>query len=705
MGIPCDENEKRPIMRVLIVVARFVGSFGDFYQFPLGLAYVTGAVKNAGHEVFGLNLNHVFGLETNLVEEKVRECSADVCMTGTLSPFLPQIRRIFAGARRGNTDILNIGGCGVVSGDPEVSLDLMDMDLGVVGEGEFTIVEVLDAYKNGSDWAKIKGIVFKNKNGEVIHTCERPAERDLTLYPWPEYDLLGFSEHVHLQRPLDHHFFQTQPHNQPRAIDMITSRSCPFMCTFCFHPVGKVYRERPLEDFFKELQHYVDKYQVNMVAILDELFSLRQERLLEFCERIKPMNLQWMVQLHVRTGKPHVLEAMAASGCSYISYGIESMSQPILESMAKKSTTVQIDATVQRTYKAKIGLQGNLIFGDTAETLQTANESMSWWAHNRHLQIYLSRIQVFPGSPDYIMAVRDELITDRKKFCEELPLQMNFSNTNTPNYTEMMFQLGVHSVTLLNLAPVSRFEPSEVQIEERDTAFDINWCCPRCEHTNNYRQCVLREDHRHFIRVFCRECHSRWDIINHAFGIRSRSADLDTGVIPQKANQALVGGGSNFEYDELKQSLSQQRAMTYAYKKEESVLKEIRAAGMDLLKAPFDPERHLRFANALKEAGGFGAARLHFQQAINAAAYWRHAGEKSEKFFESRYQEALVRLISHPDYPRLRETYFVSYSDEAPPFRSSRTTGGYRNEHEPSFPSFKHADVARLKPKRAAVKA
>jgi len=417
-------------MRVLVVVPRFIKRSGDFYQFPLGLAYIAAASKKMGDTVYGLNLNHSFGTEEDLVAEKVRDLSIDACLTGGLSPFLPSIRKIFVGARRGSKEIVNIAGGGVVSSDPMISFDLMDIDVGVIGEGEAVIGEILNAYKRGIDWAGIPGIVYRNRKGEVVQTAQRKPIMDLSLIPWPEYDLLGFREHLPLQRPLDHHFFQNQPDNNPRAIYMITSRSCPFMCTFCFHPVGKVYRERPLDDFFDELKHYIDKYKINMVGILDELFCLRKDRLLEFCERIKPLNIQWMAQLHVKIADDHVLDAMSESGCSYISYGIESMSETVLQSMQKKSKPKQIMSALQRTHDRKIGIQGNLIFGDTAENLETANASMSWWAHNRNYQVYLSRIRVFPGSPLYIGAVQDGLVADRLNFAENLPESLNISNMN-----------------------------------------------------------------------------------------------------------------------------------------------------------------------------------------------------------------------------------------------------------------------------------
>lgn len=666
-------------MRVLIVVPRFVEDYGDFYQFPLGLAYIASSLRHADHEVFGLNLNHVFGPVEEIVGSKVRESSIDACASGGLSPFLPQVKRIFRGARLGNRRVLNVGGGGVVSSDPEVSLQVMDIDVGVIGEGEATVCEALAAFQAGRDLRGVAGIVYRDAKGAIMRTGHREPVMDLSQIPWPDYDVLGFRDHLPLQRPLDHHFFQTQPDNAPRAIDMVTSRSCPYSCTFCFHPVGKVYRERPLDEFFRELQAHVDRYQINMVGILDELFSLRKARLLEFCERIKPLKLQWMVQLHVHSADEHVLDAMRDAGCSYISYGIESMNADVLHSMQKKTRRERIEATLERTYGRRIGIQGNLIFGDTAETLETANDTMSWWAHNRKYQVYLSRLQVYPGSPDYIMAIRDGMITDRVTYADDLPIFLNISNMNDANLDAMTFQLDVHGRTLLNVAPVTAFRESSRQLEGRSTAYDIDWSCPRCGHRNSYDSCVLRPDHGASIRVFCRSCRSRWDIRNRA-----------AGQYAPGTNRALEPGPELATPGPMRSAIAEAKARIgaagrewfgrYRYVKREDRNEELRIAGLELLQDPFDAERHWRFADALATVGALGAARMHLEQAVAVRPAARAPRERLEA------------LMRRADYAAGGETYFVSFSDAPAPFRQSRESGGYNRKHEPAFPVYRRTE-------------
>ena len=644
-------------MRVLVVVPRYVSAPGDFYQLPLGLAYITAALKQAGHQVAGINLNHRVGPTEQLVADAVRAHGAEVCATGSLSSFLPEVKRVFIGARSANRQIINIAGGGVVSSDPEVGPSIMDIDYGVVGEGEVTICDLLDTLWHGKDPAEVKGIVYRNRTGEIVQTPHRPPVMDLTQFARPDYDTLEYAETLKWRRPLDEYYLQAENNNNPRPIDVISSRSCPYSCTFCFHPIGKVYRERPLDEFFSELNGLVEKYQVNTVTILDELFSLRRARLLEFCERIKPLGVNWLVQLHPHSADPEVLKAMRDSGCMYISYGIESMSPPVLVSMQKKSKRERIEQTLKQTFDAKIGIQGNVLFGDTVETLETANETMSWWANNRQYQVYLSQIQVYPGSPDYIVAVRDGMIADRAKYAEELTVNINIANINDVNREVLRFQADTHNQTLMNVAPIKSFRKSAQQIEGRHPAYDIVWTCPRCDHINAYQQCVVRPDQGKKIRILCRSCRSRWDIQNYvAYG-------------------TLVDGTLN--HDAVRGLLQQQT--TYTFRKHVDPVSEMHAAGVDLREDPFAALRHVRFADALVGIGALAAARLHYEQAIqlmpNAPVL----------------KQRLAALLARPDYVGKEEIYFVSLSNDPPRYRRSRDVANYERKREPAFPVYGRA--------------
>lgn len=686
-------------MRVLIVAPRFIQNYGQYYDFPLGLAYIAASLKKAGHEVFGLNLNHKFGDISELVADSVTKKGIEVCATGGLSPFLPSVCDIFDGARRANPKIVNIAGGGVVSSDPEIAPDLMDMDVGIVGEGEFSIVDVLAAHEAAEPLNDVKGIVFRGKDGKTVRTPNRPAVMDLAEIPWPDYDVLDVNEYLNLQGTLDHYISQGDKNPRPRLLTMISSRSCPFACTFCFHPVGKVYRERPLDEFFAELKSLVDRYQITAVSICDELFSLRKDRLLEFCERIKPMKVKWSVQLHVNSVNEETMQAMHDSGCTVISFGIESMSQTVLDSMQKKAKKERIESALSLAMQYKVGIQGNVIFGDTAETLETANETMQWWAHNQRYHVALSRLQVFPGSPDYIVAVRDGLIEDRVAFSKELPTQLNIANMNEKNLVQLTQQAFMQRHTIKRIPRKFSMRVSNEQIVGRDVAFDIDWECPECSHDNEYRGCVFGKGHAQFVYLHCQDCRVRIDVPNIKGKRESALIPLDEipehlgedGNIQRSAyfitrHAAYVESNLKLEKADGRTKVSVQ-SLTDESTGPLVALPKVpndlgyypRVAFQEIQSDPLSPLKHYNMGRVFVAIKAYGAALLHLEQAVYLSP--EHNG----------FKERLADLKRRDDFAEYEMRFFVSVSDDPPPYRASRETEMYDRKKEPPFPVYSRA--------------
>jgi len=170
-------------MHVLLVVPRYGSRPKDFYQVPLGLGYIASAMKQAGHQVTGLNLNHHEGSVEDLVRAKVLEVDPDACASGTLAPYLSALKEIFSAARKAKPEIVNLAGGGFVSGEPEMSLAVLDIDIGVISEGEQTIVELLDCLERAEDLHAVNGIVFRDQNGNTFETKSREQIRDLGQLP------------------------------------------------------------------------------------------------------------------------------------------------------------------------------------------------------------------------------------------------------------------------------------------------------------------------------------------------------------------------------------------------------------------------------------------------------------------------------------------------------------------------------------------
>lgn len=511
-------------MNFLIAVPRFV-RFGFYYDFPLGLAYIAQALKDAGHNIICLNLNNYNNTVERLFLEHIENNDIDVFCTGGLSSFFQTIHDMLAVAKAIKPTLKTIVGGGLITAEPELVMELLEnADYGVIGEGEITVVELANALRDEKQWKprldpttlfKIPGIIYKTNDKFQWHgatcyvqTAKRPQIKNIDILPYPDYDDMGIKHYLDMQLPNDvdsFNFFE-----DPRVMPIIASRGCPYNCTFCFSPLGKRYRQHSLDYIFKHIDFLIENYQVNGVFILDELFSTKasQSRLVEFCERIKERDIYWMAQLRGDSVNNRILKLMRESGCVLISYGIESGSNKILKSMRKHITIGEITKALEWTYQNKIGNKGNLIFGDRAETVATFRQSLRWWEKNRKYQIQLSRITVYPGSPSYYYAISQGIIKDKKDFLQKC------KNTNL-NLTKIdddvlfkMLDWGVHVRRFAGM-PGKMIECRKIGHDAIKCAvYDFTVQCPHCLEESHYTNMTHQAKEKYIL--YCRACRQKF---------------------------------------------------------------------------------------------------------------------------------------------------------------------------------------------------
>lgn len=491
--------------RTLLVTPRFVEKKGDYYNFPLGLAYISSSLKQAGYEVDCLNLNHYDNPDAVLTKV-IRQGDFDVVGTGAISPFYKQVKKIYDVAKEARPGIITLGGGGIISSDPTLMLELLEIDYGVFGEGEETTVEFMSTLHNGGDLSKVNGLAYRDhKSQEFVKNCARKPTRDMDSIPWPDYD--SFDINHYIEQALSTDFMHSYIHDKPREAPLIASRSCPFDCTFCYLPMGRVYRERSLDGFFTEIDFLIEKYKLNILTIYDDLFAVKKDRLIEFCSRIKKYNIPWISQLRVNVVDNDTLRLMKDAGCYYISYGLESGSPTILKSMKKKITVENINTTVAATKAMKIGFQGNFLFGDTNETWETVMESINWYRANPEYQIMLIPVGAFPGAELYEVAVKEGRIADKKEFIRAGSPLVNCSKLSETEYQEMLYLLA-DTTNALRITPriVKQFKQPDLSMGR--TVYQIDFVCPHCQQQMTYKNVRL---HPHiFTLTGCRMCHGRF---------------------------------------------------------------------------------------------------------------------------------------------------------------------------------------------------
>ncbi|MBF0454390.1 MAG: cobalamin-dependent protein [Magnetococcales bacterium] len=418
--------------RHLLVMPRTVQRAGDGYFFPLGILYVSSSLKAAGHEVYTLNLNHRDGRVDEIIADEIQRHQITVVATGGLSFQYNSIRSIVEAAKKVDENIVTILGGGIITSDPHVAMTAIEFgDYGVVGEGELTICELCDCLERGGDVSAVNGVIYKVDQEKYQTTAVREEVKDLNTLPWPDYD--GFELEKYLASAPG-----ISGMNRTNTVFMVASRSCPYECTFCFHTTGQKYRQRKMEDFFAELEYMISKYNIDFLCLADELFSTNIRRVRKFCAGISQYNIKWWVQFRVNNVSEELLTLLKSAGCSVLGLGLESADNTILTSMKKRTTIEEIENALKIIYKSGISMEGSFIFGDIAETWETASNTIRWWREHPEYKISLNLISIYPGTYLYEHACKEGIIPDRVAYLKEGCPQVNVSKLNDEEYSELL---------------------------------------------------------------------------------------------------------------------------------------------------------------------------------------------------------------------------------------------------------------------------
>ena len=474
-------------------------------DFPVGLAYLAAALKRAGHDVVGLNVNNdtSYASARDMLHDKLTKMleqdRPQLVGLGGLCSDYAFIKDAIAIVRAKAPGVPIVCGGGIITHDAEFAFEALRPDYCVVGEGEEVIVQLAGYLESGTPALRTIANLGYWEAGRPVFTAENIGYPALESRAFPDYSpfepekMLACSTHG--ARPL---YRYSRPN--PRIMPFVAARSCPFSCTFCVHQRGPRYRARPMADIFDEIGQLYTQYKFNILIILDELFAIDKKRLREFCEGIIERretlgwDFDWLFQTHASAGLGlEDMKLAKEAGCYYFSYGVESMSPRVLDSMKKKITPEQIREAIELSQQAGIGFGGNFIFGDIAETHETIAESMRFMLeHCLDIQTHAQTISPYPGSLLFSHCLRQGVIKDKRQYYETIDRGIyNMTAIPDPEWSNWVSGL---------LFPLSAYpfivavEPLEVIDEPMtDPALyppvrAVRVQCPHCKTEQQYRQ-------------------------------------------------------------------------------------------------------------------------------------------------------------------------------------------------------------------------
>ncbi|MFH0731777.1 MAG: radical SAM protein [Candidatus Omnitrophota bacterium] len=286
---------------------------------------------------------------------------------------------------------------------PEEFLASPHIDMVVIGEGEETFAELLECLLYARrDISSIPNIVYK-KNGRIVHAQLKHRPIDLDNIPLPARDLVDMK----VYHPTEGNYKRLP------ATNMITSRGCPYKCSFCSKNIfGTEYREQPPEKTIEEIEILIKDYAIKEIVFYDDVFTLNKKRTELLCDLLmkKRLDITWSCSTRVNLVDPQLLSKMRDSGCVSIGYGMEVGDPHVLQKITKGFSAQEARKAVQWTKNTGMDTRAFYIIGYIGETIETIKKTIDLSLElNADFVIYNFAIPL-PGTELYDEAKRNNLL-------------------------------------------------------------------------------------------------------------------------------------------------------------------------------------------------------------------------------------------------------------------------------------------------------
>lgn len=416
-------------MRILLVS---YDNDSSIAYFPLGLGYLAAAIRNSGHSV-EIYQQDIFHYPPEHLTEFLNKNHFDIVGLGACGGYYQYdiLKKNIKAVRESKENPILILGGHLPSPEPKFFLKKYSVDFVVVGEGEVTTVELIDALEKQQELKNVKSIAYIDQEGVYIETERRPPIENIDEIARPAYDLFNIEHYV--LNP------EAQMKRKDRKMVMLSGRGCPFKCNFCYR-LDEGFRPRSTQDIIEEILFLKDEYRVTFISFWDELLMSSVARMYEFCNALieSKVDVSWACngRLNFACKDVEMLKLMKKAGCVFINYGIESMDDYCLKLMHKNLTTDMIIQGIENTRIAGISPGLNIIFGNLGENRTVIEKDVEFLLkYDDHSQLRTIRpVTPYPGTELYKLAVQKGLIKDIEDFYEN---KHRNSDLLTCNFTDM----------------------------------------------------------------------------------------------------------------------------------------------------------------------------------------------------------------------------------------------------------------------------
>lgn len=281
---------------------------------------------------------------------------------------------------------------------PENTAAIPYVDCAVIGEGEETIVDLVQTLRQNSSLQQVKGIVF-SKNGQLIRTPPRELIAHLDDLPYPAWDLIDLEKYFIAPN------FHDSRGDKKRILPIFTSRGCPFRCAYCLHMMGTSFRARSAENVLGEIRYLYSTHRIEEIHIEDDIFNFDRARAAQILGALVSEGIHLAIcfpsGLKADLLKKEDLALYRKAGVYQICFGIESASDRILAMIGKRQNLEKINQVIGDCLAEGIGTHGFFMIGFPGETEEEIRATIEFARQSPLVTANFSLVKLFPGTDLY----------------------------------------------------------------------------------------------------------------------------------------------------------------------------------------------------------------------------------------------------------------------------------------------------------------
>lgn len=362
---------------------------------PLGIAYIAAMLERNGVNVKILDAP-ALELGHDAVKTEIQKFSPNIIAITSVTPTIDSALLTAQVAKEACPHAVTVLGGYHPTFTYQEILKNKNVDIVVCGEGEQTMVELVDAIEKGRNLREVNGIAIEN-----YQTPPRNIIEDLDSIPFPARHLLPMDEYKILNMKLT-------------TGTIVSGRGCPYKCSFCASSAmhGQKLRLRSAKNVVDEMEHLVNDHNIEMVAFMDDTFTLNKKRVYEICDTIKERGLDnyWGCTARVDTISEDLLKTMKDAGCITMFLGVESSDQQVLNQVNKKTNINRIKKTFELTRKYGMRTIASVVLGMPGDTKRSIKSTIKFVKILEPSYAVFSLATPYPGTDFYLKAASENLI-------------------------------------------------------------------------------------------------------------------------------------------------------------------------------------------------------------------------------------------------------------------------------------------------------